>query len=155
MNSIDFGEIPVFYTEKEKKVCSQIYEVLNGLQYNDVYDKIGAIRKLAQLNGIIIIYPQSDDEICFDGALIKEMYCYDSCSIRFDEAGDVLENECDEELCPYFLEKLEKYDVKVTADFDSTEGFFITCENGVYFSMREDNELVGRGVIVPKRFLHD
>lgn len=153
MESVEFGKIPNFYTEQEKEVCSKIYEVLNELQYEDVRDEMEIVRKLARLNEIVIIYPQSDDIISFDGALINEIYCYDSCSIRFDKYGDILENKCDDECCPYFREKLEQYDVKVTADFDSTEGFLITCKDGVHFLLREENKLIARGVIVPRRFL--
>lgn len=153
MKSVEFGKMPDFYTEKEKEVCSQIYEAINGLQYEDVDSEIMAVRELASLNDIVIIYPQSDDLILFEGAIIDETDCYDSCSIPLDENGHILASECADECCPYFQEKLEKSAVKVTADFDSTEGFFVTCENGVYFSMIEGNELIARGVIVPRRFL--
>lgn len=138
------------FSEKEKQAALYLHKELNNMEYTDDIDK--RLVFLAKENGLVIIYPASDDLIIFEGSITDEYDYFDEAHIRFDEKGGILVSECDDENCPYFIKKMESRPVLVSLEYDR-KGFFIDCELGLSFNMKEDGEIIGRGVIVPQRLL--
>ena len=63
-------------------------------------------RKLAKENGLVIVFGEGHDDIQFRGAITDEEECHHHSIINFNENG-VIRNRCDDDLCPYYQEKIE------------------------------------------------
>lgn len=132
----------------------ELAQKLNGRQYRNEITKDE--EKEAKESGLVVVFGQSDDLIELRGTIYDELDMYEGGDILFDKNG-LLENKCDDEDCPYFLEKIENakkitalwsdeiwdaawsfesLDIKDMAKFNIYEGDKLYCE-GVIFNIKE------------------
>lgn len=81
----------------------ELAEILNGMEY-PVHIK-EETRTIAEENGLVIVYGASDDLMEFDGAIYDEFGCWDG-GTAYLNANGIVENKCEFEECPYYLESL-------------------------------------------------
>lgn len=79
-------------------------EKLNGREYSKEIDENE--KKIAAFDGIVIAFGYSDDVVIFRGFLNEEFDAYDGATVYISKTG-FFENECEDELCPYFQTQLE------------------------------------------------
>lgn len=122
-------------------------EYRSDAQYKDIFAEMKAA-------GLVAVMGASDDLIDLQGA-INDEYGAGSPILFWD--GAILENECEEERCPYF-EKIAKKAVALTADHGHHPDvpgephwvidFPIEHET---FDVMEDDEVFCRGIIFALR----
>lgn len=121
----------------------QLAAMLNGREYGDEIDT--PIRVLAEDNGLVIVYGASDDLMEFGGAWRDEY----GGTVHVTEKG-VLENECGDDDCPYFLKAMEKHK-KITpiwcANENSPAWTYETDIPHATFDIMEDGEVFCRGIV--------
>lgn len=78
---------------------------LNGIEYHNSPIMRAACEQ-AKACGLVIVYGASDDLMEFGGAITDELSCYDGGTAYLTGNG-LLQNECQEDDCPYFAKQLE------------------------------------------------
>jgi len=102
----------------------EIADMLNHIEYGEkIRDDI---LKYAKDNGAVIVFGASNDLMEFRGAIDGEVYCYGGGAAYLDKNG-LITNQCDDERCPYFREKLLHAKL-ITAiwDFDEYKWIYAT-----------------------------
>ena len=123
----------------------EIADMLDGLEYGEeIRDDI---LKYAKENGAVIVFGASDDLMEFRGAIKDEVGCYNGGKAYLDKNGLIV-NKCDNEDCPYFIEKLLHAKV-ITAIWDS-EGYswiYVTDIPHETFEIVEEGQKYCRGIV--------
>jgi hypothetical protein len=123
--------------------------MLNGRQYLSELTK--AEETLLNDNGIVAIFGAYDDIVVMRGAIYDEVHAYEGTTLYFDKNG-LLENECNDEECPYFEEK-KRSAKQIQALWCVDEEYSWTFETDVgeipveAFDILEDNEKYCRGFV--------
>lgn len=126
-------------------VKKEIANRLNGNEYCMEVPERDA--QYAKENGVVIVFGASDDLIEFRGAIYDEVCCFKGGKAYFDSKGFIA-NECENEDCPYFQEKL-LHAKHITAIWDS-EGFSWTYTTSIphdVFEILEDGMKYCRGIV--------
>jgi len=125
----------------------ELATTLNGREYGDEITKGEEI--LAKQSGLVVMFGYSDDNVELRGAIDDEIGAYDGTIISFLN-GEILQNECGEEECPYFQKLKENPAVKtVEAIWDNGEydWTFKTDIPHATFEVVEDGEKSCRGIV--------
>ena len=124
---------------------------LNGVAYGN--ETTPEIETEAKERGLVIVFGASDDLMEFRGAFYDEVGAYDGGSAFVNENG-LLENECDNEDCPYFeREKAKAREIKAIWCPEDSEGntyasWLMETDIPHYkFDVMEDGELYCRGLV--------
>ncbi len=105
------------------------------------------IEKIAKDNNLVIVYGYSDDLMEFAGAINDEIGCYNGGTAYLTDKG-LLQNECDDEDCPYFKKELESAK-KIEAIWNDT-GYSWIYETDIThtkFTINEDGLPYCEGII--------
>lgn len=97
--------------------------------------------------GLVAVYGASDDLMEFEGVIRDEVGACDGSRAFLDKRG-LLQNDCQDEDCPYF-KKLKEKATTITALWD-TGGFswrFETAIPHVKFVIKEDGENYCEGIV--------
>jgi hypothetical protein len=81
----------------------ELAEKLTGIEYPCKIDK--ALVESAKQHGLVIVYGASDDLMEFEGAIYDEL-ARGGTTAHLDASG-LIQNECEEEDCPYFARLLK------------------------------------------------
>ena len=111
-------------------------------------DILKDIQKLARSEGIVIVYGYSDDLMEFRGAINDEVSAYDGGTAYLDAKG-IIQNECDNEDCPYHQAILQNARV-VKAIWHNQGNPCWTYETTIpheTFEIKEDDELYCIGIV--------
>lgn len=103
--------------------------------------------KEAKKEGLVVVFGYSDDNAEFRGAIHDEVGAYDDTFIPVTKEG-ILQNECEDEDCPYFA-KLEEKATKIHAIYDE-EGYSWIYKTDIphaTFDIMEDGEKYCRGIV--------
>jgi hypothetical protein len=128
-----------------KNKVKEIADLLDGNEYGEEIP--AQDERYAKENGVIIVFGASDDLMEFRGAIHDEVGCSAGGKAYFDKNG-LIENECENEDCPYFREKLLHAKI-ITAIWDS-EGFswmYTTNIPHETFEILEDKMKYCRGIV--------
>jgi len=95
--------------------------------------------------GFVIAYGQSDDLLELEGAIRDEYGAYNGTTIKLNSFG-VVENQCEDEDCPYFLKEERDAKFFIKAEWDSKEDdaiWLITSNipHETFNIINDDNEL--------------
>lgn len=77
----------------------ELATLLNGREYGD--EITAKEEKLAEQDGLVVVYGASDDLMEFAGAIHDEIGCYEGGIAYLTDTG-LLQNACDNDDCPYF-----------------------------------------------------
>ena len=121
-------------------------EKLEGREYgHEISSDEGAV---AKENNVVIVFGGSDDRMEFTGAIYDEVSCYGGGNAYITASGQLLENRCPEDDCPYFQEEKRKT-MKIEAiwDHDGYSWVFETKIPHEAFNIFEDGETYCRGIV--------
>lgn len=128
-----------------KNIKKEIADLLNGNEYcMEVPDRDA---QYAKENGAVIVFGASDDLMEFRGAIYDEVGCFEGGKVYFDSKG-LITNECTNEDCPYFREKL-LHAKHITARWDS-EGYSWTYKTDIpheTFEILEEGMKYCKGIV--------
>ena len=101
--------------------------------------------------GFVIAYGQSDDLLELEGSIRDEYGAYNGTTIKLNSNG-VLENQCEDEDCPYFLKEERDAKLFIKAEWDSKEEdaiWLITTNipHETFNIINDDNELWCKGIV--------
>ena len=101
--------------------------------------------------GFVIAYGQSDDRLELEGAIRDEYGAYNGTTIKLNNFG-VLENKCDDVVCPYFLKEEGEAKFFIKAEWDPEESdvtWLITSNipHETFNIINDDNELWCKGIV--------
>lgn len=122
---------------------------LNGREYpfKITNDEIEAAKE----SNLIIAYGESDDLLELQGAINEEFGAYGGVTVRLKDDGTLLKNYCDDDNCPYFVERLVKAKYYIRAIWhDEGECAWIIESNLPYapFDIVEDGGKYCRGIVI-------
>ena len=109
----------------------------------------------AKEEGIVIVYGSSDDLMEFDGAIYDEVGCYEGGTAYITENG-LLENECEDEECPYYLKLKENAETIKAKWCKHPDGWTWSYETNIpheTFEMMDDDEKYCLGIVFFKNKL--
>ena len=123
----------------------ELAETLNGREYGHEITHDEEIA--AKASGLVVVFGYSDDNVELRGAINDEVGAYEGAEIPITRAG-LLENECDDEDCPYF-EKLRASAVTLEAIWDREGYSWVYDAPFPYetFEVMEDGEKYCRGIV--------
>jgi len=125
-------------------------ELAAQLDGNECCDEISReLEKEACLNGLVVVFGQSDDLIEFRGAIRDEKGAYEGIEFKIGPQG-LPENECHDPECPYFEKLLEDLHHSITANWCSESGYSWYIHGTMecaYFDIIEDDEKYCRGIV--------
>ena len=124
----------------------ELAKKLNNLQYQsgDIED----FHNVAKDNNLVIVFGASDDLMEFRGAIYDEVGCYEGGTAFITDGGKLLQNECDNDECPYFkLEEQTSLKIKAVWDKDGYSWIYETDIPHVTFDILEDDEKYCRGIV--------
>ena len=108
-------------------------------------------RDIAKENRIVIVFGGSDDLMEFAGAIYDEVDCFSGGIAYVTADGQLLENKCSEEDCPYFeKEKRMSTEIKAIWDHDGYSWVYetqIPHETFNIFEDVEDADTYCRGIV--------
>ena len=84
-------------------IAKEIAGILDGMEYGEEISAQDL--QYAKVNGAVIVFGASDDLMEFRGAINDEVGGYGGNKVYLDKNG-LITNQCDNEDCPYFREKL-------------------------------------------------
>jgi len=121
-------------------------EMLNGCEYREEITQ--REEQLAKENGLVVVFGASDDLVEFRGAIDDEIGAWEGTDIFLDEKG-IVKNECEEEHCPYFEEKLKSKAVKLEAIWgqDNYSWTFKTNIPHSTFEVMEGTDKYCKGIV--------
>jgi hypothetical protein len=104
--------------------------------------------KLAEENGLVVVYGCSDDLMEFRGAIYDEVSCYDGDTAYLDANG-ILESECDDDDCPYFTKLKEgaKTIEAIWCENDDVSWSYKTDITHATFNIMKNGELYCIGIV--------
>lgn len=123
----------------------EIAAILDGMGYG--VDLPAASVLGAKRNGIVIVFGAGDDLMEFRGAIEDEVVCFDGGITYLDKNG-LVQNECDNEDCPYLQEKV-LYTKAIRAIWDS-ESYLWMYETDIpheTFDILEEGQKYCRGIV--------
>jgi len=125
----------------------ELAQKLNGREYRSEITREEA--KEAKSNNLVVVFGASDDLIEFRGAIDDETDAYEGVTVSIDKNG-LLENQCDNEDCPYFADRIAKA-AKIEAvwcppDEDLSWAYKTEIPHAT-FDVMEDGELYCRGIV--------
>ncbi|WP_406660909.1 hypothetical protein V7O66_13880 [Methanolobus sp. ZRKC3] len=118
---------------------------LNGVEYGKMHlDLCDA----AEENGLVIVYGASDDLMEFMGAIDDEIGAFDGTTVYLDENG-LLQNKCDNESCPHFINKLSRSKLYVRAIWQNSMPCWTYDTNLPHetYDMMDEGELYCKGIV--------
>jgi len=106
--------------------------------------------KIAKDNRLVVVTGASDDLMEFYGCINDEVGCFNGGSAFVTKKG-ILVNECDDEDCPYYQDKLDRGEYHVIeALWCDEEGYSWTYKTDIphsTFEIMEDGEHYCRGIV--------
>ena len=123
----------------------EIADMLDGLEYGEeIRDDI---LKYAKDNGAVIVFGASDDLMEFRGAIYGAIYCCGGGTAYLDKNG-LIENKCDNEDCPYFIEKrLHAKYIMAVWDCDGYSWVYTMTIPFETFDIFEEGKKYCRGIV--------
>ena len=127
----------------------EVAVILNG-QNIDPRGNITMDIDLKEL-GFVIAYGQSDDLLELEGVIRDEYGAYNGTTIKLNTNG-VLETQCEDEDCPYFLkeEREAKFFIKAKWDPEESDETWLITSNiphETFNIINDDNELWCKGIV--------
>lgn len=147
-----FSPLLLGFIRSNNMNAKELAAVLNGLSYKSMVPP-GVIEGAKQ-DRLIIVWGTEGDTIEFSGALFGSVPCYDGCIIYLDNVG-IIKNECSNEDCPYFLEKIKYAVMLVKGHWCATSDYTWTCATNVPcegFDVFQDGEKYCRGIVFKSPF---
>lgn len=126
-------------------IAKEIATLLDGMEYGEEIPKHDL--QYAKENGAVIVFGASDDLMEFRGAITDELGGYGGNKAYLDKHG-LIKNECDNEDCPYFIEK-RTHAICIEAIWDS-EGYswiFKTAIPHETFEIFDNEKKYCRGIV--------
>jgi hypothetical protein len=102
----------------------------------------------AKRNGLVVVYGMSDDLMEFAGAIHDELGAYNG-TTAYLNTSSLLQNECEDEGCPYFARLKEKA-ATIDALWCAEEGYSWTFRTNIphaTFEVTEDGKPYCRGIV--------
>ena len=118
---------------------------LNGRQRGEEFTN--EEEKIAKENNLVIVYGASDDLMEFAGAINDEVGCYDGGTAYLTDKG-LVQNECDDEECPYYVKQLDS--ANTIKEIWGDSGYSWIYETKIphtKFTIFEDGEPYCEGII--------
>jgi len=144
--SVYSGLITAF---KPNITLKTIAETLNGRQYLSELTKDE--EKTLEAFGFVVVFGYSDDNVELRGAIDEEISAYEGVTFYIYD-GELLQNECEDEECPYY-ERLKEKATEITAlwceDGDESK-YAWTFETDIphkTFDIYEDDMLYCKGIV--------
>jgi len=124
---------------------NDVVKLLNGSEYPLKLSK--ELKTELAANGLVIVYGASDDLMGLDGAISDEVSCYDGGTAYLTSDG-LLQNDCDDEDCPYFA-KIKEKAATIEAIYykDGIEWTYKTDIPHETFEVMEDGRVYCRGIV--------
>lgn len=124
---------------------AQLAKIMDGREYgHDITDEES---KMADEQGLVVVFGYSDDNMEFMGFIQDEVSCWDGGTAYLTSAG-LLESECDCTDCPYFAKEQSKA-AKIEALW-CNEGYSWTYKTDIphaTFDIMEEGEKYCRGIV--------
>ena len=123
---------------------NKLKEIRNKYFKNEIIYRFemreGLAEELKEKN-VLMVFGASDDLMEFEGAICDEFYDI----VKFDNKNNLIENDCFDDECPYFLEKLEesKFFIKPIFCKEVTFDLETNVSNFEKIDVVEDEELYG------------
>jgi len=105
-------------------------------------------QQLAKEKNLVVVFGASDDLMEFRGAIEDEFDCYNGGTAYINKKG-LLENECDDEDCPYFAKK-QKQASQIEAVWDEDSDFVWSYRTDIpheTFEIFEEGENYCKGIV--------
>ena len=120
----------------------ELAQKLDGREYGKEITK--EEEALAKENNLVVVYGASDDLVEIVGALSDE---FGDHNIAFNKKG-FIKNECDDDDCPYFKEKLKSAKtIKAIWNKDGYSWIYKTNIPHATFEILEGDEKYCRGIV--------
>lgn len=133
----------------EQNLIETWAQKLNGRQYRNETDRME--EDAARADNIVIVFGASDDLMELRGAINDEVGCYDGGTAYISPTG-LLQNQCDEENCPYFQQACERAaTINAVWDRDGYSWVYETDVPHATFDIMEDDEKYCRGIVFSLR----
>lgn len=130
-----------------------VAKIMDGVEYSHEYDRVPPE---AKEHGIVVVFGASDDLLEFRGAIQDEYGSYGGTKVKLDNSG-VIENKCDDDACPYFIEKYEKafFEVEAVWAENPVDPPWTIRSNIPHhaFNVMEEGEVWCRGIVFNKSSL--
>lgn len=118
---------------------------INGRQERS--EMTNSEEKQAMQDGLVVVFAYSDDNVELRGAIDEEIGAYDGTTLYFDDKG-LLQNECDDDDCPYFEKAKETAKtIEAKPDYSGNGEYMWTYETDIphaCFDVMEADE-IGEG----------
>ena len=124
----------------------ELAQKISGIEYPCDISK--ELQAEAKANGLVIVFGASDDLMEFRGAIYDELGAYEGTTAHLDASG-LIQNECEEEDCPYFA-RLLKNAVTIEALWAKEEDYSWTFKTKIphsTFEVVEDGGPYCRGLV--------
>lgn len=124
----------------------QLAQMLDGRAYRNEITREEV--QLAKDNGLVVVFGYSDDNCELVGAIDDEIGCYEGGTLYFSESG-LLENECDDDECPYFEQQKENAKT-IEILWCEEDGYSWTYKTEIphaTFDIMEDGDKYCRGIV--------
>jgi hypothetical protein len=125
----------------------EIADMLNGLKYGEeIKDDV---LRYAKANRAVIVYGAGDDLMEFKGAIEDEVNCYEGGTVYIRTTG-VLQNECNNENCPYFKRRVLETKAYITALWWNQGEYSWTYNTNIpheTFEITEDGKKYCQGIV--------
>jgi len=138
-------------THEIQKELENLAARYDGWEYGD--DVTNEEEAKLKDRGIVMVFGASDDLVELRGAIDSEAGAYEGATLFFHN-GKLLENECEDEKCPYFKELQMQNHSKfvealwcVNGDESEYSWTFETDIPHVTFDIYEDGEKYCRGIL--------
>lgn len=124
----------------------ELATLLNGREYRKEITRDE--ERLADLNGLVVVFGASDDLMEFRGAINEELSAWEGTTAYVNADGLVL-NECNDEHCPY-ARKAAAQAKKIKSVWHDSGDFCWTFETDIpheTFDIVEGDENYGKGIV--------
>ena len=128
---------------------SKIAERLNDCEYDNLGETIEAIIEHIDNKEIVIVYPYSDDNIEFRGAIYEELGAYGGATVNLNHKG-LIQRTCEDYDCPHEAEIFNNapYEIKqIWSDRESPWTYETNIPHAAKFKIKEDGEYFGEGLV--------
>lgn len=126
--------------------AKELAQKLNGTEYcNEIQTKL---EQEAKENNLVVVFGYSDDNMEFRGAIHDEVDCDNGGTAFITDGGELLQNKCDNDECPYFkLEEQTSLKIEAIWDKDGYSWIYKTDIPHETFDVLDDGEKYCKGIV--------
>jgi hypothetical protein len=125
----------------------EVADKLNGVEYGNEGSILTLVYcKELRREGIVVVRGYSDDLMEFDGAISDEF----GIDTIYLNSNGLIRNECDDDRCPYFAEKLKEAKYYIIPEWCKTSEYSWTYHTNIphaVFDVVEDEDKYCRGIV--------